>query len=271
MTENTTGNMTGPAADRQAAAAGQIPRQEAAAFLDSLDGVSPRAWTPCAGWTVHELTAHVASGADGLADQVEAYLNGDPIPVLEPWPQREARLAENGPDTLRRKLLAAEQRMTATFSQMRWAGHLDPVPGVGFGFPIEELILHMRQEFAVHRFDLGVDDERGARLLGQPELLSHSVRMLSQALLAAGSAIDPSLRAVLRTPGSDDLLVEMGSGQGSLTLLPADAEPDPSDLTITCAAGDRLLLLWGRQLPDGRLQTSATRAAVDRLRGRLGF
>lgn len=252
-----------------------IPRHEAISFFEALDATAPRAATSCDGWTVHELTAHLASGADGLARQAEASLAGAPIPVLESWPVRESRFAELAPDALRRLLSAAEERMAAAFQELLSAGLTDPVPGLGFGFPLAELVLHMRQEFAVHRFDLGVDDEVGARLLGQPELTEHSVRMLSEPLLAGKAERgedDPPIRAVLRClEAGADLVVQVGGGSGELRWeSPTDRGPD--DLTITCTAGDRLLLLWGRSVPGvTRLRTTASPDAVDRLRRRLGF
>lgn len=252
----------------------KIPRDEASAFFDALDAVSPGAATPCAGWTVHELTAHLASGADGLAAQAEARLGGEPIPVLEPWPVRESRFAELAPASLRRVLLAAEERMAAAFAELTSAGLTDPVPELGFGFPLAELVLHMRQEFAVHRFDLGADDEAGARLLGQPELTEHSVRMLSEPLLAGAAepGSDTPLRAVLHCPDAgDDLVVQIGGGAGRLRWEPPE-ERGPDELTISCTPGDRLLLLWGRSVPGAaRLRTTAPAEAVDRLRRRLGF
>jgi hypothetical protein len=52
---------------------------EADAFLDTLDRTPPDAITACRGWTSHEMIAHLASGADGFANHIEAHLEGRPI------------------------------------------------------------------------------------------------------------------------------------------------------------------------------------------------
>ena len=52
---------------------------EADAFLDTLDRTPPDAITACRGWTSHEMIAHLASGADAFANQIEAHLEGRPI------------------------------------------------------------------------------------------------------------------------------------------------------------------------------------------------
>jgi hypothetical protein len=125
----------------------------------------------------------------------------------------------------------------------------------------------MRQEFAIHRWDLLGDDEAGLELLGQPVLVEHSVALLADSLLS-GLGADPNpaevLTARLRCPGSRDLVVEVADGRGSLSW----AEPTDAPGVIEMDPAARILLLWGRRpasaarvrstlAPDGlaRLQT----------------
>lgn len=219
---------------------------EAEAFLRTLDTVGPGAVTACRGWTTHELVAHVTSGADAFADQVEAYLGGDTVPEFGAWQVREPPYRQMPDPVLRRRLEAAQQRMDRAFGQML---ALDPqiaVAQIGWGLPVRELVTHMRQEFAVHRWDLVGDDPDGVALLGAPDLIEHSVALLGDGLLSGlqhDRAADQSLSVRLRCTGTRDLLVTVDRGVGALSW----AEPrDAPDIIETDPAA-RLLLLWGRR------------------------
>ncbi|MEO7005820.1 MAG: hypothetical protein ABI275_08280, partial [Terrimesophilobacter sp.] len=112
--------------------------------------------------------------------------------------------------------------------------------------------IHMRQEFALHRWDLIGDDDEGDALLGQPELLEHSVGLLDHWLLARGLERDASVsdpfHARIRCAGERDVVLTVENCVGSLSF----ATPlDGVDLIETDAAG-RLLLIWGRQPADSR-------------------
>lgn len=227
-----------------------VPRHEAEAFLDTLDSVPPQAVSACRGWTTHEVVAHLTSGAEALANQVEAKLAGRPVPPFGSWEEREPPFRALDDRVLRERFVRAEQRMSTAFalmlSQNPAAQHAD----VGFGFPVHELVTHMRQEFAIHRWDLIGDDDLGDALMGQPELLSHSVRMLQVPLLERGVNLDPSPQTPLdlriSAVGADDLRVQLADGAAVLSLsatgdAPASIETDPAA---------RLLLLWGRRPSD---------------------
>ncbi|HZY77773.1 MAG TPA: maleylpyruvate isomerase N-terminal domain-containing protein [Jatrophihabitantaceae bacterium] len=240
---------------------------EAEAFFDALDSVPPGAVTACRGWTAHELIAHLASGADAFANQIEAHLAGDPVPEFGAWQDREPPYRALSDTVLRRRLVAAGQRMDAAFGAMLADDPAVAVPEIGWGLPVAELVTHMRQEFAIHRWDLLGDDEAGLDLLGQPVLIEHSVALLAGSLLS-GLGADPNpaevLTARLRCPGSRDLVVRIGDGTGSLSW----ADPTDAPGVIETDPAARILLLWGRRpasaarvrstlAPDGlaRLQT----------------
>jgi hypothetical protein len=222
---------------------GVTSRHEALAFLDTLQSVPPGAVTACRGWTAHEVIAHITSGAERLADQVEAHFAGDPIPEFGSWAERERPLQAVDDVVLRRRLIAAEERMSSAFDALIAAvGAAGMIADVGFGFPAEELVRHMRQEFAVHRSDLIGDDADGVELLAQPELLQHCVRMLGDPLLAMGLRQDPDPQAPLdvrlRCRGEPDLRVSVRDGQGNLSL--GTAADDGRDVIETDPAA-RLL------------------------------
>jgi uncharacterized protein (TIGR03083 family) len=232
-------------------------REEAEAFLAVLQSLPPQAVTACRGWTVHELIAHLASGADALANQIEAHFEGRAIPAFGSWEEREPAYQAIDDPALRRRLEEAERRMNAGFDELLKIGADAVIDQVGFGFPVSELVLHMRQEFAVHHWDLVGDDEQNDRLLAQPELLAHSVRMLGEPLLARGLQADPSpetaLSVRIRCPGQPDLLLTTHGRKGNLALTsPADEAG-----TIDTDAGARLLLVWGRRPADSRRVRSA--------------
>jgi uncharacterized protein (TIGR03083 family) len=235
------------------------PRHEAEAFFTALESVPPNAVTACRGWTTHEIVAHLASGAEALANQFDAHFAGQPIPEFGSWEQREPPLRAMPDSALRRRLEQAERRMSAGFDELLKTGSDTVIEQVGFSFPIGELVLHMRQEFAIHRWDLVGDDANSFTLLTQPELLGHCVRMLADPLLAIGLQRDPSpgasLNVRLRCAGEPDLVVDVDKGAGTLAL----ADPADTADVIESDPAARYLLLWGRRPSDARRIRSSLR------------
>lgn len=230
--------------------------REIAGFLEALDSTPPDAVTACRGWTAHEVIAHLASGADAFASQVEAYLEGRPVPEFGAWQVREPPYRALDDVALRRRLETSEQRMTEAFAAMLATDPDARADEVGWGLPVAELVKHMRQEYAVHRWDLIGDDETGMRLLGQQDLLVHSVQLLGDSLLAVGLARDPEpgepLTARLRCAGEPDLVLSVQNGAGSLSL----AEPVDAPDVIETDPAARLVILWGRRPADSRRMRS---------------
>lgn len=227
-------------------------RREIAGFLEALDSTPPDAVTACRGWTTHEVIAHLASGADAFANQVEAYLDGRPVPEFGAWQVRETPYRAMDDAALRRRLETSEQRMTAAFGAMLATDPDARADEVGWGLPVAELVKHMRQEYAVHRWDLIGDDDAGLQLLGQQDLLVHSVQLLGDSLLAVGMARDPDpaepLTARLRCAGEPDLVLSVRAGAGSLSL----SEPVDAPDVIETDPAARLIILWGRRPADAR-------------------
>ena len=228
------------------------PRREVDAFLDSLAEVPPNAVTACAGWTAHELVAHLVSGVEAIASQAEAHLDGRAIPEFGSFAEREVGFWGIDDDELRRRLDAGEQRMTAGLHAVRVHGGDTPVPGIGWGMAIDDVELHLRQEFAVHRWDLVGDDDVGDELLARPELLDHSARILADSLLRVGRARDPRagepFSTRIRAAGLPDLLIAVDDTGAHLDLV----DPAGEAADIECDAAARLLWLWGRRPASAR-------------------
>jgi uncharacterized protein (TIGR03083 family) len=226
--------------------------REVTAFLDTLDDTPPDAVTACRGWTTHEVIAHLTSGADAFANQVEAHLDGRPVPEFGAWEVREPPYRALDDALLRRRLVAAEQRMTEAFDAVLGRDPTAVVADVGWGLPIAELVTHMRQEFAIHRWDLVGDDDTGVEILGRADLIDHSVRLLGDSLLKNGLQRDPEphkpFSVRLRCPGEQDLALDVVDGKGALSFRRAEDVP----AVIETDAAARLLILWGRRPQDGR-------------------
>lgn len=250
--------------------------REATAFLDALQEVPANAVTACRGWTVHDIVAHLTAGAVALADQAEAYLAGDPVPPFGSWDERDARFRAFEPSALRRQLEASEARMTRAFDTISASDPLTVIPGGGWSFSITHLAIHMRQEFALHRWDFVGDDSLSDEFLAQPELLAHSVSLMDQWLLARGLENDePSyipFRAWVRCAGQPDLLIEASGGRGRLRFEPFPGNAQQEGFVEADAAA-RLLLTWGRHPSAARrIRSSLPPEALMRLVGLLaGF
>lgn len=223
------------------------------AFVDALAAIPPDAVTGCPGWTAHELLAHLVSGVEAIAEQAEAHLAGLPIPGHGSFAEREEGFWSIADDELRDRLVAGERRMSAALAEELSQDPQQAVAGIGWGMPIRDVVLHMRQEFAVHRWDLVGDDAAGDELLGQPELLDHSVRILADALLAPGIALDdgagtPPWSVRVRAGDEPDLVVTVDGPSRRFELLAQAGEP----ADVRCDPAARLLLVWGRRPANAR-------------------
>src|SRR5471030_370521 len=84
---------------------------EAGAFLATVEAAAPDAVSACAGWTTHEIAAHVAGIAVEVIGHLEPYLQGDPVPQTRSFEEREAPLQMMEHPALLSRLEAAEERM----------------------------------------------------------------------------------------------------------------------------------------------------------------
>jgi hypothetical protein len=65
------------------------------------------------------------------------------------------------------------------------------IPWTGRRMAVAKFIPHLRNEHALHRWDIAGDDETSRQLLGDMDLVDHSVGELGRILLVAGRAHDP--------------------------------------------------------------------------------
>src|ERR1700689_3545403 len=85
--------------------------REAEAFLTAIDKTAPEAVRACAGWTTHEIAAHVTGIAVEVTRHLEPYLQGDPVPRTRSFEEREAPLQRTEHPALLSRLDTAEERM----------------------------------------------------------------------------------------------------------------------------------------------------------------
>jgi hypothetical protein len=243
---------------------------EADAFLATIDSVAPEAVSACAGWTTHEIAAHVAGIAVEVGRHLEPYLQGDPVPRTRSFEEREAPLQVLGHAELLRRLDAEEIRMRTLVADVLDRESDAVIPWTGRNMAVAKFVPHLRNEHALHRWDVAGDDDMSAQLLGAEDLVDHSVSELGRILLAAGRQHDPSpdedFRVRLRSEGSRDLRVLVGSGTATL----AWADDDTDEPSIDIESQERHVFIWGRR-PDrhGHIRSHLPQADLARLQALL--
>lgn len=242
---------------------------EAGEFLTAVDASDPTAVSACEGWTTHEIAAHVTGIAVEVIRHLEPYLQGDPVPETRSFEVREAPLQAMPHADLLLRLDREEQRMRALVSDILEHDPDAVIPWTGRTMAVAKFIPHLRNEHALHRWDLAGDDVISAELLGQFELVDHSVEELGHVLLAAGREHDPDpdreFSVRLHSPDQRDLRVLVHDGDAELAWIhdESDAAEEPV-LNIHAAA--RHLFIWGRR-PDnrGHLHSQLTQPDLARL------
>ena len=125
------------------------------------------------------------------------------------------------------------------------------IPWTGRQMAVAKFLPHMRNEFAIHRWDFAGDDDTSTELLAQPDLTEHAVGVLGQTLLRRGREHDPTpdedFYVRLRAENAPDVRVVVEAGQAGLEL--TDQQADEPYVDLDPAA--RTLVIWGRR-PDHR-------------------
>lgn len=237
---------------------------ETQAFLEALDRLPPNALTACAGWTVHEITAHVAAGADEIARLFEAYGEGLPVPSTRTFEEREPEYRAMDDAALRRRLFTASVRMGSAMQSVFSREPDAVIPFTGQPMTAAAFAMHSRSECAIHRWDMVGDDEVSWKLLSQPEITNHAVNVLAPMLFSRGCQASPApaggFAARIRAAGQPDLLVRRDDAGALL-----EFEPDDGSPAIETDAAARLLFIWGRRPGDpSRLRSGLP--AGDRVR-----
>jgi hypothetical protein len=221
--------------------------REFEAVRGALEDLSPETVSACEGWTVHEIAAHLAATAAEVTRHLEPYLEGRPVPATASFEEREPPFRALGHDELRRRLAVEEDRAQAAIAQVLAREPDAVIPWTGRQMAVTKFLPHLRNEYAIHRWDVVGDDGVSAELLGQPELTAHAVGVLGQILLVRGTKQDPGAGADfhvrLRSPDTIDVHLKVGAGVAGLEF--DDADEGEPDIELDAAA--RTLVLWGRR------------------------
>jgi hypothetical protein len=233
--------------------------REAVAFITTIEQIAPAAVSACDGWTTHEIAAHVTGIAVEVIRHLDPFQQGDPVPETRSFEEREAPLQAMEHAALLNRLDAEETRMRRLVDDVL-AGRPDAViPWTGRQMAVAKFLPHLRNEHALHRWDIAGDDEVSGDLLGDMDLVDHSVGELGGILLVAGRKHDPEPGADfgvrLQVSGQPDLRVVVDRGTATLAWARDDDTGEPA---VEMDAGARQLFIWGRR-PDHR----------DRIRSRL--
>jgi Mycothiol maleylpyruvate isomerase N-terminal domain len=242
---------------------------EAEAFLDARQHTAPEVLSACEGWTAHEVTAHLAATCAEVTRHLRPYLQGEQVPVTRSFEEREPPYRALNDAKLLTRLEAEEAGMRAYIAQVLAVEPEAVIPWTGRRMAVAKFVPHLRNEFAIHRWDFVGDDETSTRLLAQPELTDHAVAVLGEILLRRGRQHDPApgedFHVRLRA-GEDDLRVVVQAGQARLQHV--DGQADEPYIELDTAA--RTLFIWGRR-PDqrGRIRSHLDQPALARLQALL--
>lgn len=224
---------------------------EAEAFLDSRQYTAPDVVSACEGWTAHEVTAHLAAAAAEVTRHLRPYLAGDAVPRTHTFEEREPAYRAMDDVALQRRLETEETQLRGVIGQVLARDPEAVIPWTGRTMAVAKFLPHMRNEFAVHRWDLVGDDDVSYRLLSQPELTQHAVDVLGEILLRAGRRRDPrpdeDFDVGLRTGDGPAVRVRVHDGSARLDLVPDGAERPHVEFDPAA----RTLFVWGRR-PDSR-------------------
>jgi hypothetical protein len=240
--------------------------READAFLTTIGQTAPEAVSACDGWTTHEIAAHVTGIAVEVIRHLEPYLHGDPVPPTRSFEEREAPLQATGHLALLSRLDAEEERMRRLVGEVLSREPDAAIPWTGRRMAVAKFIPHLRNEHALHRWDIAGDDETSRQILGVQDLVDHSVAELGRILLAAGRRHDPDpdreFHVRLRAAGQPDLRVVVENGEAGLGWASDEADEPAVDFDD----GARQLFIWGRR-PDqrGRVRSHLAQPDLARL------
>lgn len=244
--------------------------QEAEAFLDARQHTAPGVVSACDGWTAHEVTAHLTAAAAEISRHLQPYLAGDLVPETRTFEEREPAFRALDDDVLRRRLETEEATMRSLIREVLEREPDAVIPWTGRQMVVARLLPHMRNEFAIHRWDFVGDDDTGIELLSQPELTEHAVGVLGQILVRRGREHDPApdedFHVRLRAEKAADVRLVVEGGQAGLEL--SDDEADEPHVDLDAAA--RTLVIWGRRADQpARFRSSVDQPTLGRLQALL--
>jgi hypothetical protein len=222
------------------------------ALTATLDEVAPTSSTACAGWSAHDIAAHLAAGSKEIADLIENKLAGRPERATRDFAEREAPFAALSNVELRRAMATEGARKRAASEAL--AESDDPsFQFTGRSFDVALLSTHSRSEAALHRWDVAGEDDISEQLLTQPDLTRHAVDVLNTLpslyeapeWRAEHAGVIAPVRIVLRSPHTTDIVYEH-TLRGARFEIVEDG-PASGDAVVTTDAANRLLTIWGRR------------------------
>jgi hypothetical protein len=239
--------------------------REAEAFLGTLQDLPPEVVSACDGWTVHEITAHVAATAAEVTRHLVPYLEGRPVPATASFEEREPPFRALGDGELRLRLEAEEDTAQIAIAAVLAEEADAVIPWTGRQMAVAKFLPHLRNEYAIHRWDIAGDDDVSAELLGHADLTEHAVTVLGQILVVRGKEHDPrpeeDFDVRLRSPGAADVHLKVDSGVAGLDF----GGPEGDVPTIELDAAARTLVLWGRRPePPSRIRSDLDAADLAR-------
>jgi hypothetical protein len=239
--------------------------REAEAFLGTLEELPPEVVSACDGWTVHEITAHLAATAAEVTRHLVPYLEGRPVPATASFEEREPAFRALGDGELRLRLEAEEDTVQIALAAVLAEEPDAVIPWTGRQMAVATFLPHLRNEYAIHRWDIAGDDDVSAELLGQGDLTEHAVTVLGQILVVRGTHHDPrpgeNFQVRLRSPGAADVHLKVEAGVAGLEF--GDHDGDLPTIELDAAA--RTLVLWGRRPgPPSRIRSHLDAAALAR-------
>jgi uncharacterized damage-inducible protein DinB len=224
----------------------KLPDLAFEAFMETLSRCQPSALTACSDWTVHDLVVHMVSGADEILRHLKPALDQEPIPATRSFAEREAAWADVADDDLRVQLPTLVSQVNQYLDELhiREPGHV--MPWSGRQMPTSRFRSHLRNEFALHRWDMTGSDDISIRLLSDPSLTAHTVRALAGPLVARATPMPDGWSARLRSGQQDDVVIRVTSNNGPAMTLEAQTDEQPA---VQTEPDLRLLLLWNRFQP----------------------
>ncbi|WP_166654545.1 maleylpyruvate isomerase N-terminal domain-containing protein [Mycobacterium sp. BK086] len=177
------------------------------ALADTLTATDAHAPTACEGWTVHELTAHLAAGSAEIADLIQLELvEGRSRPTRD-FEEREAPYRTLSPKKLRRSFFAEALRATVAVERLAAVdGGQRRVMFTGVAMDAPTLIQHIESELVLHRWDIVGSDAISMAALSDPRLAEHAlttVAAMQPNVFTSGGPVtdvvhcDPAVRTLL--------------------------------------------------------------------------
>lgn len=242
---------------------------EAEAFFDARQHTAPEVVSACEGWTAHEVTAHLAAACAEVSRHLRPYLDGEQVPATRTFEEREPPFRALDDAPLLARLETEDATMRGLIAEVLTAEPDAVIPWTGRQMAVAKFVPHLRNEFAIHRWDFVGDDDTSNRLLAQPELTGHAVEVLGEILLRRGREHDPApdtdFGVRLRSGDSDLRVVVQG---GKAYLQQTDGQADEPYVELDSAA--RTLFIWGRRPAGrGRIRSHLDQPSLGRLQALL--